>query len=64
MPEDGLEAQSALQQPKSGSIYTALAQSATRTAALYFSRPVRLFRPSKRMSSALVAVDQSSDSKN
>jgi hypothetical protein len=31
----------------SGSLYTALAQTTTRTLALYFSRPVRLFRPSK-----------------
>lgn len=29
------------------SLYAALAHTATRTAALYFSRPVRLFRPSK-----------------
>jgi hypothetical protein len=47
MPEDGQQAQAALQQ-KSGSLYTALAHTGTRTLALYFSRPVRLFRPSKR----------------
>lgn len=30
-------------------LYAALARTMTRSAALYFSRPVRLFRPSKSM---------------
>lgn len=30
-------------------LYAALARTITRSAALYFSRPVRLFRPSKSM---------------
>lgn len=30
-------------------LYAALARTFTRSAALYFSRPVRLFRPSKSM---------------
>jgi len=32
---------------KGNSLYAALARTATRSVALYFSRPVRLFRPSK-----------------
>ncbi|KAI0362316.1 hypothetical protein OH77DRAFT_1515581 [Trametes cingulata] len=40
--EDG-----AAQQQQSNSFYAALARTATRSIALYFSRPVRLFRPSK-----------------
>ena len=35
------------QEQQGSSLYAALARTATRTAALYFSRPVRLFRPSK-----------------
>ncbi|KAI0748306.1 hypothetical protein C8Q80DRAFT_1317985 [Daedaleopsis nitida] len=34
-------------QQQSNSLYAALARTATRSLALYFSRPVRLFRPSK-----------------
>ncbi|KAI8998473.1 hypothetical protein BD414DRAFT_122326 [Trametes punicea] len=40
--EDGAQ-----QQQQSNSFYAALARTATRSLALYFSRPVRLFRPSK-----------------
>ncbi|KAI0636791.1 hypothetical protein C8Q77DRAFT_1154697 [Trametes polyzona] len=40
--EDGTQ-----QQQQSHSFYAALARTATRSLALYFSRPVRLFRPSK-----------------
>lgn len=38
------------------SVYAALARTATRTAALYFSRPVRLFRPSKGESSTTASL--------
>ena len=38
-------------QQQSNSFYAALARTATRSLALYFSRPVRLFRPSKGASS-------------
>jgi hypothetical protein len=34
-------------QEQANSFYAALARTAARGAALYFSRPVRLFRPSK-----------------
>ncbi|TFK91229.1 hypothetical protein K466DRAFT_596285 [Polyporus arcularius HHB13444] len=37
----------AAQQQQANSFYAALARTATRSLALYFSRPVRLFRPSK-----------------
>ncbi|KAI0332103.1 hypothetical protein GY45DRAFT_1321403 [Cubamyces sp. BRFM 1775] len=40
--EDGAQ-----QQQQTNSFYAALARTATRSIALYFSRPVRLFRPSK-----------------
>lgn len=40
--EDGVQ-----QQQQANSFYAALARTATRSLALYFSRPVRLFRPSK-----------------
>jgi hypothetical protein len=35
------------EEPQTNSLYAALARTAARSAALYFSRPVRLFRPSK-----------------
>ena len=41
----------AQQQQQANSFYAALARTATRSLALYFSRPVRLFRPSKGASS-------------
>ncbi|OBZ75426.1 hypothetical protein A0H81_04128 [Grifola frondosa] len=40
-------AEEGAQQQQSNSFYAALARTATRSLALYFSRPVRLFRPSK-----------------
>ncbi len=36
-----------LKPPQANSFYAALGHTMTRGAALYFSRPVRLFRPSK-----------------
>ncbi|KAI0647231.1 hypothetical protein C8Q79DRAFT_925810 [Trametes meyenii] len=41
------KAEDGVQQQQSHSFYAALARTATRSLALYFSRPVRLFRPSK-----------------
>lgn len=46
--EDGAQ-----QQQQTNSFYAALARTATRSIALYFSRPVRLFRPSKGASIVL-----------
>lgn len=41
------------QDQRGSPLYAALAQTTTRAIALYFSRPVRLFRPSKGKSNTM-----------
>ncbi|KAF7353615.1 hypothetical protein MVEN_01045900 [Mycena venus] len=47
MPKDASSASSEASSDSQGSFQAAVARTATRVLALYFSRPVRLFRPSK-----------------